>query len=189
MEEKIILAAIEEFSKQGLKFTMDDVAKNLGMSKKTLYTVFKSKDDLLYAVADFCFADIKRSEQEILLDPNMDIVDKIKSIIVVLPERYKNIGLSALYQLKEKAPNVYLRVEHYLQTDWDATIALLTSGMAQGRIKKVSIPVLKSMIESTIAEFFASDVLLEAGLTYEQGLEQMIEIIMSGITVKEEDND
>lgn len=186
MEEKIILAAIEEFSRQGLKFTMDDVAKNLGMSKKTLYTVFKSKDELLTAVADYCFADIKRSEQEILLDPNMDIVDKIRSIIIVLPERYKNIGLSSLYQLKEKAPNVYQRVEHYLQTDWDATIALLTSGMAQGKIRKVSVPVLKSMIESTIAEFFSSNVLLEAGLTYEEGLDQMIDIIMSGLIIKEE---
>ena len=40
MREKIIDTAIEEFTRNGLKFTMNDVAKALGISKKTIYTVF-----------------------------------------------------------------------------------------------------------------------------------------------------
>ena len=40
MREKIIDAAIEEFTQNGLKFTMSDLAKKLGISKKTIYTVF-----------------------------------------------------------------------------------------------------------------------------------------------------
>ena len=43
MKEKILEAAIEEFEKKGLKFTMDDIAKNLAISKKTLYAVFQNK--------------------------------------------------------------------------------------------------------------------------------------------------
>ena len=35
MREKIIDTAIEEFTRNGLKFTMNDVAKALGISKKT----------------------------------------------------------------------------------------------------------------------------------------------------------
>ena len=184
LSERIILAAISEFSRSGLKFTMDDVAQNMGISKKTLYTCFDSKEDMLMAIVDYCFRDIKRSEQEILLDPDMDIVDKIKSIIVVLPERYKNIGLSALYSLKDKEPGVYRRLEEHLKTDWDATITLLESGMAQGRIKKISIPLLIAMIESSIAGFFSGNVLGEAGLTYEEGLEQLIDIVMDGIVTE-----
>ena len=42
MREKIIDTAIEEFTRNGLKFTMNDVAKALGISKKTIYTVFES---------------------------------------------------------------------------------------------------------------------------------------------------
>lgn len=34
MREKIIDTAIEEFTRNGLKFTMNDVAKALGISKK-----------------------------------------------------------------------------------------------------------------------------------------------------------
>ncbi len=186
MKEKIILAAIGEFSTHGLNFTMDDVAAALGISKKTIYKVFKSKEDLLLGIADYCFTDIKRSEQEVLADPNLDITEKIRNIIIVLPERYRNIGLSNLYKLKEKEPRVYKKVEKYLQTDWDATILLLESGMAQGKIKRIKIPILKAMIESTISAFFGSDVLIENDMTYEQGLNEMIDIIMEGITVKGE---
>ena len=43
LEEKILIAAIEEFGKKGLKFTMDDIARNLSISKKTMYQVFDNK--------------------------------------------------------------------------------------------------------------------------------------------------
>ena len=43
MREKIIDATVEEFKQNGLKFTMNDLAKHLGISKKTIYTVFESK--------------------------------------------------------------------------------------------------------------------------------------------------
>ena len=44
IQEKILNAAIDEFAQRGLKFTMNDVAKNLGMSKKTIYTIYESKE-------------------------------------------------------------------------------------------------------------------------------------------------
>ena len=53
IKEKIIIAAIEEFGKKGLKFTMDDIAKNLGMSKKTLYNVYANKEEMLLELADY----------------------------------------------------------------------------------------------------------------------------------------
>ena len=182
--EKIINAAIDEFVDKGLKFTMDDVARRLYMSKKTLYTVFKDKEEMLLAVADYCFADIKRAEREVLNNPSLDIVEKIRQIIIAMPDRYQNIGLSNLYLLKDKYPGVYKRVEKYLETDWDATIGLLQIGMSEGKIRKASIPVIKSMVESTISHFMASGALVDNGITYEQGLNEMIDIIMLGIIAK-----
>lgn len=181
MKEKIIQAAIEEFVQKGLKFTMDDVAKNLGMSKKTLYNVYANKEEMLLEVADRCFADIKKSEREIAEDSTMDIVTKIEKIMVVLPDRYQNIGLSNLYQLQEKYPNIYGRIANYLATDWDVTIALLEEGMKQGVIRPISIPIVKTMVEGTIQRFFAEDVLIENGIGYEEALQEMISIIMRGI--------
>ena len=181
IQEKILNAAIEEFTERGLKFTMNDVAKNLGMSKKTIYTIYESKEEMLLALADYCFQDIKKSEQAILQDESMDVLTKIEKIMVVLPEKYQNIGLSNLYQLKEKYPHVYQRTAKYLETDWDATISLLEQGMQEKKIRKISIPVLKTMLESTIQQFFASDVLIRNGISYEDALQEMIQILICGI--------
>ena len=64
MREKIIDTAIEEFTRNGLKFTMNDVAKALGISKKTIYTVFESKQDVLMAIADRYARDFTDMRQE-----------------------------------------------------------------------------------------------------------------------------
>lgn len=181
VKERILNAAIEEFERKGLKFTMDDISKNLGMSKKTLYTVYDSKETMLLDLADYSFADIKRAEKAIVEDSTLDVVTKIEKIMVVLPERYQNIGLSNLYQLKDKYPNIYTRVASYLETDWDATIALLEQGMAEGKIKQVSIPVIQAMVEGSIQHFLSDDILIKNNIGYEQALQAMITVIINGI--------
>ena len=175
---------LEEFGRKGLKFTMDDIAKNLSISKKTLYHVYDNKEAMLLALADYCFADIKKSERAIVENPDLDVVDKIEQILVVLPERYQNIGLSNLYQLSEKYPNIYTRVSAYLSTDWDATNALIEQGVAEGKIRPIALPVLQAMVESTIQKFFADSILVEHGISYEDALHEMIQIIIHGIRVE-----
>ena len=162
MKERVINAAVEEFGKSGLKFTMDDVAKNLGISKKTLYKIYDSKEEMLLDVADYSFADIKKSEHEIVDDENLDTLTKI-------------------YTLKDKYPSIYQRVTMYLSTDWDATIRLLEQGIDEGVIRPVSIPVLRAMVESTFKDFVSDSVLVENGISYEDALDEMIEIVINGI--------
>lgn len=180
-QEKILNAAIDEFQESGLKFTMDDVAKRIGISKKTLYQAYESKEAMLVELADYCFADIKKSERTIAEDTQADIVTKIKRILVVLPERYQNIGLSNLYQLSERYPRIYKRVSEYLSTDWDATNRLIEQGIAEGKIRPIALPVLQTMVESTIQKFFAESVLVEHGISYDEALQEMVEIIIRGI--------
>lgn len=47
-QDKILKVSLELFFKFGIKrVTMDDIAKELGMSKKTIYQFYKEKDDLV----------------------------------------------------------------------------------------------------------------------------------------------
>ena len=63
-KEVILEGTIKAFNEKGLKFTMDDVAKILGMSKKTIYTVFRDKESMFLAMVDYMFDSIKESEQQ-----------------------------------------------------------------------------------------------------------------------------
>ena len=47
LRETILEGTIQAFNKKGLKFTMDDIAALLGISKKTIYTVFQDKNTLV----------------------------------------------------------------------------------------------------------------------------------------------
>ena len=69
-KEKILQATIQAFNQKGLKFTMDDIASILAMSKKTIYTIFKDKNTLFMEMVDYLFDSIKESESEIIEDNN-----------------------------------------------------------------------------------------------------------------------
>ena len=181
LREEIMNAAIDQFNKKGLKFTMDDLAGSLSISKKTLYKVFSDKEELFFEMADYCFDAIKDSEREILNDPEMDIVEKIRRIIIVLPHRYKTIDFRKLISLKEKYPSIYTKLEERLESDWEPTIMLLEQGIEEGRIKPFPISVLRAMVEGTIEHFLSRDILLTEDISYQEALEKMMDIIMEGI--------
>ena len=178
----ILEATIQAFQKKGLKFTMDDLASLLGISKKTIYTVFPDKNSLVLEMVDYCFSSIKESEQKVLQDLSLDTVGKIRAILGVLPEGYRELDLRQLYQLKERYPEVYEKVKSRLETGWESTISLLEQGITEGKIRNIQIPILKTMMEATLEQFFQRDVLVQNGISYHEALDEVVSILIDGIT-------
>jgi len=185
LRQQILESAIRVFNTGGIKFTMDDLAKNLGMSKKTIYTVFRDKNELFLAMVTYLFDGIKAAEQAIVEDPSLTTLDKITRILSVMPEGYKDIDLRRLYLLKDKYPAIYKQVELRLEGGWESTIALLEQGMEEGVIRRVSIPIVKMMLEASLEQFFQRDILVRNDLTYQEGLEEVVGILLQGIIVQE----
>lgn len=184
LKEIIMEATLDEFNEKNFKFTMDDVAKRLEISKKTIYTMFPDKKTLFLETVDYCFAAIKEEERKIHDEIHIDIVEKIKRILIVLPERQKSIDWRQLYITKEKFPNIYEKIEKRLETEWDSTIELLEEGIKMGRLKPISIPVFKIMVESSIEGFLRSTALIDNDIAYEEALNEMVSILIEGIEIK-----
>lgn len=180
-KEKILEATIKVFNRKGLKFTMDDIASELSMSKKTIYTVFRDKESMFFAMVDYCFDKIKESEGEILSDDSLSTVEKIRGVLAVLPSGYKDVDFRQLYTLKDKYPNTYSRVEERLETGWEKTIALINQGIEEGSIRPVNVNLLKSMLEATIEQFFQRDILIRNQISYAEALEEVVNILVDGI--------
>ena len=180
-KERILKGTIQAFNEKGLKFTMDDLARILGMSKKTIYVEFTDKNSLFLAMVDYLFDGIKDSEERIINDSDMDIVDKIQTILGVLPESYKDIDLRQLYMLKDKYPATYRRVEERLENGWEKTIELLKKAMEEGKVRKVNVDIFKMMMEAALEQFFQRDILINNSLSYEEGLREVVGILMQGI--------
>lgn len=189
LKEKILEATIKAFNQKGLKFTMDDIAAELSMSKKTLYIVFADKESLLYEMVDYCFDNIKECENRIMNDTRLNTVEKIRAILGVLPDGYRDIDFRQLYQLRDKYPGIYRRMEERLENGWEDTIDLINLGMKEGVIRPVNIYVLKTMLEAAIEQFFRRDVLLTNKIPYSRALQEVVDILVDGITVKEKERE
>ena len=183
LREVILEGTIKAFNQKGLKFTMDDLASVLGMSKKTIYTVFRDKEELFLAMVDYLFDKIKESETQVLENQQLTTREKIHKILGVMSESYKDIDFRQLYMLKDKYPLIYGQVERRLETGWEATIMLLKKGMEEGVIRPVSIPIVKMMLEASVEQFFQRDVLISNQLSYKEALEEVVGILMDGIAV------
>jgi len=107
--ERILEKSSELFSRHGVRrITMDDIAAQCGMSKKTIYQYFKDKDELVDAFAveqilenkHTCEADKQTSENaihEIFLA--MDMIKKM----------FQARQTSLLYDLEKYYPVTYLK--------------------------------------------------------------------------------
>ena len=166
MREKIIDATVEEFKQNGLKFTMNDLAKRLGISKKTIYTVFESKQAVLVAVADRYAADLYSMQEELEADVSLNVVQKLEKLLCALPEKY---------------PKPYRHLMRSVNNGWEQAEQYLRKGMEEGLIREVFIPVVMAMVKGTVIRFMESDVLYQNELTYEQAKKEMVEILMKGI--------
>ena len=81
LRETILEETIQAFNKKGLKFTMDDIAALLGISKKTIYTVFQDKNTLVSEMVDYCFDSIKESEQKVLGSLTVEYQEKYLQVL------------------------------------------------------------------------------------------------------------
>ena len=127
------------------------------MSKKTIYTVFSDKTSLFLSMVDYLFDTIKESERAILENEALSTVEKIRAILGVMPDSYKDINFAKLYLLKEKYPEIYTRVEQRLEGGWEMTMGLLEQGIKEGCIRPVNLSIFKLMMEAALEQFFQRD--------------------------------
>ena len=164
--------AMQLFRQQGLHFTMQQVAEPLHISKKTIYTVYPSKEVLLLDMVDHAFADIHRCKQEILAGSGT-LQEKLRAVIIAMPTEYAALDLRQMKELDEKYPVVAARVRSQLENGWEPTMALLEQAVAEG--------VMRPMITASIESFLADRSLAESGVHYVAVLEEMISILLEGV--------
>ena len=184
LRETILEGTIQAYCEKGLKFTMDDVAKVLGMSKKTIYTVFRDKESLFLTMVDYMFDSIKESEQRVLADDSLSTIEKLRQMLGVLPDGYKDLDFRQLYLLKDKYPTTYKQVERRLETGWETTISLIEQGMEEGVIRRVQIPIVKIMLEASLEQFFQRDILIQNQIAYKDALQEVVDILVDGIQTR-----
>ena len=165
---------------------MDDLAKRLGISKRTLYENFSSKVDILDSIIDFTLNEFDEQTRLIVDNPELTLAEKIKKTIVVLPKYNEFYDLRILEQLKRSYPEQWERVHRELN-QWDDLKALLEEGIKTGIIKDMNIDLLMKLIIETANITLDRQFFLQHSISISESLETIVDALLTGIMTEKND--
>lgn len=118
MKEQIQNKATELFLQQGFKsVTMDDIAEEIGISKKTIYAHYSTKSKLIEASVSKLIEEISQGIENLKAKNLNPVVENFK-VKVYVQRMLKNEKTSPQYQLKKYYPKIY---ENIRTTKFDIT--------------------------------------------------------------------
>jgi AcrR family transcriptional regulator len=134
---RILQSAEERFLSHGFSaITMDDLAAELGMSKKTLYQHFPSKESLLSAVLEARLASIGREVGRLSGDPTRDFTARLDAVLGYLSQRLAEIQPPFLHDLRRNAPDTFRKIEEFRRQTIPIHFGeLINEGTRQGMIR------------------------------------------------------
>jgi AcrR family transcriptional regulator len=132
-KDRILTRAAALFLRNGIKsVSMDDIAADLGMSKKTLYKTFASKDEIVLAVMTdhLCKA---QSECAHFAGVSADAVREMLDISAWADKEFSNVHPSIFYDLKKYHPDAWALFSTHKSTFiLDQITRNLRRGIAEG---------------------------------------------------------
>jgi len=108
--KEIISKVSELYLKYGIKsVTMDDVARELGISKKTLYLHFKDKDELVKKVVDLHLFGM-HEDMKNLVPKNVNAIEELLFVSKFITQYFNKINPSVTYDLQKYYPEVWKNI-------------------------------------------------------------------------------
>ena len=111
--QRILEATQELFFRHGIKsITMDDVAAHLGMSKKTIYTSFTDKNDLVTGLAEMEL-ECQRTDLDVIHKKSENAIDEILKIMNMMSRSFSKMNPSLFYDLQKFHPAAWKKFREF----------------------------------------------------------------------------
>jgi AcrR family transcriptional regulator len=186
---QIIDSAIKVFAKEGFSNTrMDDVAAESGLSKGLLYWYFKSKEEIIIAIADLLFGVEFRKMQELsvegrsasaCLESFLDIfLADLRGLLKVAPVIYE------FYSLAFRNNTIRKAMQGYLDRFITILEPIVQHGMDHGEFiqaeaREVTIAIASALEGTMLLGAYAPDV-----INVEKQMHLSMALILTGICVR-----
>lgn len=132
--QDIIQKIADIYFRYGIKsVTMDDLARELGISKKTLYLHFKDKKDVVIKVIDHVIKAQKCGISDALNKPGTNAIDKLMMMTHFFAEHLRNSNASLTYDLQKYYPDVWDEVIEFKREEvYRHIIDNIETGISEG---------------------------------------------------------
>ena len=104
-------ARVDFFAHGYSSFTMDGLASELGMSKKTLYVHFAGKDEIIGAIIDDFGAEVRAEADALMRNRELNFAEKLRGFVESMLERMAAMNPRNLRDLQRFAPKLYAKIE------------------------------------------------------------------------------
>lgn len=133
MLEKIIEGCEKLFRRYGIKsLSMDDIARELGMSKKTIYQYVTDKNDLVIKTFG-SILDCNKQKCYLFENEAKNPVEEIRMITREISQHMKGINSSVFYDLQKYHPDAWQLFNNFTNSFvYERIKTNLESGIAQG---------------------------------------------------------
>jgi len=154
----------ELFFKYGVRsVSMDDICRDLGISKKKLYQLFSSKNELVEKLLE-----LERENFEIIFDTysfeGVNAIDILLTVSKEVGERFRDVSPSMTFDLKKYYPDIYHNhIEERIDFIFKKIQINLEKGINQGvyrddlSVELVARLYIRRLIDLHNPEFFPAD--------------------------------
>lgn len=189
VKEKIINYSKKAFFKNGFyKITMDEIAANLKISKKTIYKYFPSKRSLVDAVVSDFQDDFKININNIVNIEENSIL-KIKTIVRFFAELSLKIDEKLLYDLQNHRPDLWQQIDEFrnnmIKELW---VEIINTGKKEKCIIDEPNEIIIAIILSFIRGLITPTFLLNHNYSIKEAFEILFTILTNGILTEKGKN-
>jgi TetR/AcrR family transcriptional regulator, cholesterol catabolism regulator len=133
IREKILEGTELLFTKYGIRsVSMDDIARHLSVSKKTLYQHFADKDELVYRMSERYLARTSKQYDHIQ-DTSANSVEELSRISFCMKKDFENLNPSMLFDLQKFHPKAWsLYNQHKTEVISQSVVRNITKGINDG---------------------------------------------------------
>lgn len=196
IENRILEVAYRYFIKQGYKnTTMDEIAQELGMSKKTLYKYFPGKLELLAATFDVLKTKLSIKVNTLLDSKMIPYTVKLKSLLSTVASDLSMINPKILDELRDHAPLIWADLLKYIkESGYLRFQKLIQEGIEKGYVlPTVNVPfivfiytsAIQNLIDHKFLSQFPEEMRASFNLSPAEIYDQAIQIIYTGILTED----
>jgi AcrR family transcriptional regulator len=182
IRERILEHSRDEFLTRGFsKVTIDEIATNLGISKKTLYKFYPSKEELLRASLHA----MMRSagwELERIASSNRPLVEKLASALMLVGKYVSRLRSETISDFQRFVPSLWKELDEFRQ---EQIINRLVRMLQQGRAENVFRPevneqVLIYMLVSSLRTVIHPLILSKHSFSAEEAAKSIFKVLFEG---------
>ncbi|MGE5404717.1 MAG: TetR/AcrR family transcriptional regulator [Candidatus Saccharibacteria bacterium] len=182
IRERIIEACQELAQNRGFyNMSVDELAAKAGISKRTLYRYFRSKDDVIEASIDLFMHDVA-AEAERVLGTTEDPVTIVSTMMAYVYTRGNYIvGPQGLYDLQRYYPHFWKKIDDFRVERITAIIAVVLAKNPAGMISEIDPRIVTSVVLSSIQAVINPTFLLENNLTFPYAITQLSKLLINAL--------